>query len=578
MGNNKDDIDDLLISTSVDALIKYIHSKKRVEIETAANDLNLPFKTVEEWSKALEKQGLIKIEYKFTKEFLIWAGDEEQIVEKIGNIETQKKFSEEKVGQLMNKIKTANAELELLKTQYTRSIADTQPIINETSEKVKELNNLINSSQKLYKKNVIQLNKLNANYTLLQEKSDEIKKELEEFKKSVKETPKNTKVQKVLEEFENKLKKQQTEIDKKLKDIETKIQGQRKKLEDVDNIKISFERIGAEIEKNEAEQHLLKEMIGEVGTTYTDFIKTSKRIAGGMPFNKKITLYKQEIDKVNKTLEQVERKVQMMRAEIDEGKISADTVLMLHKKIATIDFKDNLGKMKEREKQLNEDVKSLKDLYGEVKSSENILEEVKNSIKEIDAAERLIKTERVKVTDLISKMSDTIKEDIRELSVYDTRLDRIANRTNILVTTLEKQIKDHEKFVDGFESEKEAFKKDVASKRVDVKNYIQQLEQWDKKYREVSTKKTFVSKITKTIDGIRTDTKELEDNIEIIKKKIDLLAQLKNKPEEQYAVLKFIEGKLQETKEKEKNVESKRKELNDLIEKMWKNEKESSST
>jgi len=65
-------LDDLLISTGVDSLIRFVKDRGRVEIGAAARELRLPAKTVEDWAHVLEEEGIITIEYRLTKAYLAW--------------------------------------------------------------------------------------------------------------------------------------------------------------------------------------------------------------------------------------------------------------------------------------------------------------------------------------------------------------------------------------------------------------------------------------------------------------------------------------------------------------------------
>ncbi|MFH1306732.1 MAG: hypothetical protein ABIH83_03725 [Candidatus Micrarchaeota archaeon] len=67
-------LEDFLISTGVDALIKLVHSKGKIEIKDAARALKMPVSTIEDWARTLESEGLVKIQYQLTKEYLVWAG------------------------------------------------------------------------------------------------------------------------------------------------------------------------------------------------------------------------------------------------------------------------------------------------------------------------------------------------------------------------------------------------------------------------------------------------------------------------------------------------------------------------
>lgn len=68
--------DDALISTDIDSLIKYLSSKKRVEINTLARELRTKVEVVRKWVAILEEEGYVKVEYKLLNEFVIWAGEE----------------------------------------------------------------------------------------------------------------------------------------------------------------------------------------------------------------------------------------------------------------------------------------------------------------------------------------------------------------------------------------------------------------------------------------------------------------------------------------------------------------------
>ncbi|MFA6328112.1 MAG: hypothetical protein WCY41_01565 [Candidatus Micrarchaeia archaeon] len=65
-------LDDLLISTGVDGLIRLVKERGRVEIGAAAKELKIPARTAEDWAHVLEEEGIITVEYKLTKVYLVW--------------------------------------------------------------------------------------------------------------------------------------------------------------------------------------------------------------------------------------------------------------------------------------------------------------------------------------------------------------------------------------------------------------------------------------------------------------------------------------------------------------------------
>ena len=66
------EFDELLITTGVDALVRLVKGKQRVELSAAAKALNIPETTLETWAGVLEEEGILEIEYKLTKVFLVW--------------------------------------------------------------------------------------------------------------------------------------------------------------------------------------------------------------------------------------------------------------------------------------------------------------------------------------------------------------------------------------------------------------------------------------------------------------------------------------------------------------------------
>lgn len=74
--------DDVLISTGVDGLVKLVQDRGRIELRDAAIELGISQGVLEEWARVLEKEGVIKIEYLFTKVYLALPGAEKSEAQK----------------------------------------------------------------------------------------------------------------------------------------------------------------------------------------------------------------------------------------------------------------------------------------------------------------------------------------------------------------------------------------------------------------------------------------------------------------------------------------------------------------
>src|SRR3989338_11633453 len=62
---------DTIIETGVDKLVKLINSKGTVSSADAAKELGVSTTVIMEWADFLEEEGIISLEYKFTKPFLV---------------------------------------------------------------------------------------------------------------------------------------------------------------------------------------------------------------------------------------------------------------------------------------------------------------------------------------------------------------------------------------------------------------------------------------------------------------------------------------------------------------------------
>lgn len=69
-------IDDALISTDIDSLIKYISTKKRVEIGALAREMKMKLEILKKWILILEEEGYVQVKYHLFSEFVEWAGTE----------------------------------------------------------------------------------------------------------------------------------------------------------------------------------------------------------------------------------------------------------------------------------------------------------------------------------------------------------------------------------------------------------------------------------------------------------------------------------------------------------------------
>ena len=114
-------LDDLLISTGVDNLIKIVKEKGRIEVTAAATELKLPLRTVEDWSHVLEEEGLVTIEYKLTKIYLVWhAPTKEYVAEKSEKLEQKSTSVKTDISGLLSKVENGGRDVEQMQDELTK--------------------------------------------------------------------------------------------------------------------------------------------------------------------------------------------------------------------------------------------------------------------------------------------------------------------------------------------------------------------------------------------------------------------------------------------------------------------------
>jgi len=105
-------LDDLLISTGVDGLIRLVKERGRVEIGTAAKELKLPARTAEDWAHVLEEEGIITVEYKLTKVYLVWRTPAvKEVEQKREKLEERAVGTREEIDRLLSRVEEGGKSL-----------------------------------------------------------------------------------------------------------------------------------------------------------------------------------------------------------------------------------------------------------------------------------------------------------------------------------------------------------------------------------------------------------------------------------------------------------------------------------
>ncbi|MFN3909816.1 MAG: hypothetical protein ACK4J0_01105 [Candidatus Anstonellaceae archaeon] len=308
-------LDDFLISTGVDNLIKLVQERKRIETKEAAMILRLPFSIVQDWAKTLEEEKIIKIEYSLTKEYLVWSGiGKEEYKEKkiqieqkrrevVKKIEGMKKIVDENVAQLAKLEeefrvleKKTNNSLQLLAGDLHEVEILTAKIDQQLLEK-KQVMQTMYSEIKKTSSNLIEIKKIIEEQIPLDEKkSNELLKRMDDFSVQI-----EKKISKINDAFEqiNKLfalytqQKEKEDFSEKLKNLEKEIaelKYTKKEMlkvaksvlleaQEIDQKTKEIETKIEEIKKEKEEEMPLEEIKEKIESLYVQIIEESKEIS-----------------------------------------------------------------------------------------------------------------------------------------------------------------------------------------------------------------------------------------------------------------------------------------------------------
>src|SRR3990167_3350987 len=133
-------LDELLITTGVDALVRLIKEKNTIELSVAAHLLNIDSVTIEDWAHTLEEEGIIKIEYHLTKVYLAWVQPSAEEIEKEKiSITKGKQEVMQEIAILREKIVPQGKEIRDLKTEFSEVYKKLKPDMERLGKSFNDL-------------------------------------------------------------------------------------------------------------------------------------------------------------------------------------------------------------------------------------------------------------------------------------------------------------------------------------------------------------------------------------------------------------------------------------------------------
>jgi len=163
-------VEDLLISTGVDNLIRLVHDAGRIELKDAAKSLGLSSASVEEWSRVLEEEGLIKLEYQLTKIYLVWVGSTpKEIAKRSEQLADKKAEMERDIETMIGKLEARGEELDKLDKDFKKIVDLLDPKFGGVKRRLDALKEIEEEKDKIFDSHVQKMETAKGEYRKLNE-------------------------------------------------------------------------------------------------------------------------------------------------------------------------------------------------------------------------------------------------------------------------------------------------------------------------------------------------------------------------------------------------------------------------
>ncbi len=131
------EFDELLITTGVDALVRLVKDRQKIELEEASAALNIGRETIEEWARVLEEEGILKMEYRLTHIWLAWVKPtEEEVAAEVESFHEAKKSIADEVEQVRQRVMEQTAGFADLRKSFAEFYTKAYPRMEKLEKEV----------------------------------------------------------------------------------------------------------------------------------------------------------------------------------------------------------------------------------------------------------------------------------------------------------------------------------------------------------------------------------------------------------------------------------------------------------
>jgi len=570
------EFDELLVTTGVDALVRLVKEKGRIELTDAAAALNIPESTIEEWGGVLEEEGILKIEYRLTKIFLTWvAPTEEETAAEKKEFDRKKASMLEEVGELRQKVQPDVESLKEFGDSFEAFYAKASPRLAELEKKLEGVRGLKATSAS-------GLGDYLSKIDSASEKLDEIKAELAESKEEMDSVGKKIEKGPTKKTFE------------RLGGLTTDLEAMKKELA---VLRQKAEKYGREAPSRD-ELPKIEDMEDKLKQLSREFREAKERTAKLREDLTGLQEGKDVLRVIGESMKDYDKKIAGMRTEITALYSQANEAQERSAKLA-----DKLEKDKDTLERFTDSMGVAKEILARFPSQKDIAPELERMQKSEKAIDERIKALK-KLLEAVGGGSALAVEYEELANQMGERIDQLSSETEELEKALAEQKETFMAFqsirekvtpsVERYRKEMETISADLAKAKTGLNDQTKDLEaeankraeQLKKdKVKEVMDLSDEVEKRRAALESVKSSLESLSSSSENLTRKLVVLSR-------QAGMLEIRAGggipagevpetskeevtkQIALTRDEEAEFKRKREELRGLIKKLWEEGKE----
>jgi chromosome segregation ATPase len=561
------EFDELLITTGVDALVRLVKEKQRIELEDAGSVLNIPPETLEDWARVLEEEGILRIEYRLTKVYLLWVKPtEEEIATETESFYEEKEDIQKQVEEFRKSMSERQNEIDNLQVAFSQFYSKTYSKMEELEKVVAPLPAGELISQGTFSRGEAELSGMKTELTEVRRGLVDVKKEISEL--GIRGASPSKEWMDKIDEVHNELEEFQQQLETLRKKAESHTPSD-VKMPSIRDIKKKFEMLKKEFSALRARNAGLREDMVSLHESSQILHDVAESIMGQ---EGKLETMRGEVAVVSRKADELMRKANAVNEKVKQNE---EIVERLGDSVTVA--KGVLKRFPSQDKVMEEleQLKSSEDkLAGKYQSMERLMQEVGGKQVTGKQFAELTKKMDAKLAEMRRDM-DSLEAALEdEKSTYLT-FQKIKER---IVPTISR----YEKKLDGMENRITEINKEALSQKQNLEKDAKKLQESLKKGQmqgimkvaeEVRDKKQMLDEIKHSLNDLVSLSENLTKRITLLSREAKLL-QIRAggetlSPAQAAEKEKEVRKQIKLTQDEELEFRKKRQELKKLIERLW---------